>query len=347
MHPNIVLLTNYVKIPSQSRVLCAGLEDANYITEVAQKAAEVQVLHGDGRVIASLKSQLGQYENIQVSDTVFPELVAYFDLVLVGIPKGRDVTRALLTTCLQALKENGTGFVVGANKGGVKTALTDMQTLTRALSLGTKQRHRIFSMVRTADTKLPVEWLDFAKPQTLTIEFEGYEYTVQTQPGLFSYAHLDGGTHLLLEALSQLEIPSQQRFLDAGCGYGIVGKVIERKFDSAQVVWVDVDLLALNCVRTNQPAKRVLYADLTQDSLPDDAPFDWIICNPPFHQQHAVDTSFMQSFAENAKRLLTRKGRLVLVYNAFLPYEKLLGVHFSSITILAENNLFKVILAQR
>ena len=347
MHPNIVLLANYVKIQPQVRILCAGLEDANYIAEVAQKSAEVHVFHWNGNVVASLTSQLAKYPNIQVQATVFPEQNDYYDLVLVGIPKGRDVARAVLTTCLRALKPNNTGFVVGHNKGGIKTALTDMQACTRAISLGTKQRHRIFSMVRRTDSELPQDWLDFAEPHPMNIQVADEDYTVHTQPGVFSHAHLDEGTRLLLKTLSQLEIPPQQRFLDAGCGYGIVGMFLERKFAPEQIVWADVNLLALNCVRASLPDKRVVYADLTQDSLPDDAPFDWIICNPPFHQKHAVDTSFMLNFAENAKNLLTRKGQLMLVYNAFLTYEKLLQPHFSTITTLAENNQFKVVRTQR
>ncbi len=347
MHPNIVLLKKYVSIKSQTRVLCAGLDDVTYLEEVAQKVQEVAVYHHDGRVIEQLKRQLSQYDHVQVHASVFPDQIDYFDLALVGIPKGRDVTRAVLSTCLRGLKIGGVGFVVGANKGGIKTALTDMQTCTRALSLGTKQRHRVFSMSKTAETNLSDEWLAYAQPRPMTIEFSGVTYTVHTQPGVFSHAHLDEGTRLLLESLGELEIPAEQSFLDAGCGYGIVGLYVEKKFSPSKVVWADVDLLALNCVQSLKPKARVAYADLTQDKLPEDTPFDWIICNPPFHQQHAVDTSFMENFGRNAGNLLTTKGQVMLVYNAFLPYEQLLKQSFREQVVLRENNQFKVVLAKR
>lgn len=346
MHPNIVLLQNYVKIFPDTRILCSGLEDAEYLASVAQKVAEVHVLHWDGRVVETLQRQLAKFPNIEVSDAVFPTQTDYFNMALIGIPKGRAVTRALLTTSLQALKLNASGFVVGANKGGIKTALTDMQSLTRALSLGTKQRHRIISMTRTTQTQLSPEWLDFAQPQPVTMTVADEEYTVHTQPGVFSYAHLDDGTGLLLETLDELEIIPNQRFLDAGCGYGIVGMVLERKFAPAQVVWADVDLLALNCVRMSLPDKRVVYADLAEKGLPDDARFDWIICNPPFHEKHAVDTSFMHHLVENAPNLLKTKGQMLFVYNSFLPYLKLLEANFTAATVVAENSQFRVVHVQ-
>lgn len=347
MHPNIVLLRKYVSIKPQTRVLYAGLDDASYLEEVAQKAEEVTVYHHDGRIIEQLKRQFSKFKHVQVHSRAFPNEIDYFDLALIGIPKGRDVTRALLSTSLRALKTDGMGFVTGANKGGIKTALTDMQTCTRAFSLGTKQRHRIFSVSKSSETELSDEWLAYTQPQPMSIEFGRETYTVHTQPGVFSYAHLDEGTHLLLEALSELDIPAEQRFLDAGCGYGMVGIFVEKHFSPSKIVWADVDLLALKCVESLKPDARVVYADLTQDTLPEDIPFDWIICNPPFHQQHAVDTSFMQNFVRNVGNLLTTHGQVVLVYNAFLPYAEQLNQSFGELVTLKENNQFKVVLAKR
>lgn len=319
-------------------------EDHVYIADIATRTHQVDVLHSDALILDLLQRRLDHLSNITISTTVFPAPEQQYDLVLLGLPKGRDASRAFMATALAALKDGAYLYAAGPNKGGAKTAEADAGTITRVYSLGTKQRHRIFSAQRPA--VIPTDWLALAEPQPLVISDQGYNYTVYSQPGIFSHEHLDEGTALLLDGLHQIKPAPGSRVLDAGCGYGIVGMVVEACYQPEVVVMADINLLGLACARQATPTARIIAADVTNDEFDGDAPFDLILCNPPFHKGHQVERTFMQAFAENAKQLLKKNGQMLLVYNSFLPYEDVLQPYFKQLDRLIETNKFIVLRAR-
>ena len=343
--PNSTLFTEYVRIPENSSVLCLNVDDTAYLREIAGTAARIDIFHRDGLMVQSLERRLRRHKNCKVHDTVFPSEDSVFDVALVEIPKGRDFAKALIATSLKALKPGNYLYGAGPNKGGAKTAETDSKSLSQVYSLGTKQRHRLFSVMRP--DMIPSEWLDLAMPHPQNMEIHGQTYSVHTQPGVFSYNHLDDGTSSLLDALHKIQPKGITRVLDAGCGYGIVGMVAQQLFDPVRVIFVDTNLLAVQCTKANVSEAPVLMADVTQDMLEAYAPFDLILCNPPFHKGVTVERTFMQGFAENGAQLLSKQGQVLVVFNAFLPYEDVLKEHFATVTRVIESNTFTVVSAQR
>ncbi|MCI0713942.1 MAG: methyltransferase [Chloroflexi bacterium] len=342
--PNSTLFSEYVRIPENSSVLCVNVEDPAYLRDIAATATRVDVFHRDGPVVQSLERRLRRHKNCKVHDTVFPTEDSTYDVALVEIPRGRDFAKALIATSLKALKPGNYLYAAGPNKGGAKTAETDAKGLSQVYSLGTKQRHRLFSVLRP--DAIPADWLDLAVPHPEDMEIHGQTYTVHTQPGVFSYNHLDDGTSSLLDALYKIQPKGVAQVLDAGCGYGIVGMVAQQLLAPVRVVFVDTNLLAVQCTKTSVPEAPVLMADVTQDALETYAPFDLILCNPPFHKGVTVERTFIQGFAENATRLMAKQGQLLVVFNTFLPYEDVLKAHFATVTRIIETNTFTVVAAQ-
>ncbi|NJL96034.1 MAG: methyltransferase [Anaerolineae bacterium] len=163
---------------------------------------------------------------------------------------------------------------------------------------------------------------------------------MQTQPGVFSWEHLDAGTAFLLAQFPQMRWPQAPHLLDAGCGYGILGAVAAHEFAGAQLTWADDDLLAVGCVQAAWPGADVRAVDLTAGPL--EVRFEGILCNPPFHQGREQDTAFMRQFAAHAAAMLEPGGQLWVVANRFLPYSALLEPHFDRVRPVAQDNRFQV-----
>lgn len=127
--------------------------------------------------------------------------------------------------------------------------------------------------------------------------------TMQSVPGIFSPRGLDPGTREMLTV-----IPAQpgQRFLDLGCGAGVVSLVAARLW-GCQVTAVDVSARALRVTRHNVPEAEVVASDGFA-ALPGRR-FDLIASNPPYHTDYAV----ARGFIEGAHRHLTPGGWLYLV----------------------------------
>jgi 16S rRNA (guanine1207-N2)-methyltransferase len=309
----------------------------------------ISVFHRNFATLQSLRAALRSKSNITIFDAPFPpEEGRKFDLGLVQVPKGRGYSRALLYTTLRSLRVGAPIFVAGSNTGGANTALSDLETLSKQSvpTLATKARHRIFSVACPAELETPAEWEApwEARRHSFTILDQTYE--LYTQPGVFSHDHLDPGTSLLIETLIPhlKEFPKDAQILDAACGYGILGMAMQRELSTSRVGFADVDLLALGCLKQSLPSAMIVPADLSQSPVLPQAPFDLILCNPPFHQEHAKDLSFMHGFAPHARRVLSGSGKFALVANSFLPYRDLLRPHFGSVETLICTPVYQVLL---
>ncbi|WP_417421061.1 methyltransferase [Halomonas sp.] len=172
--------------------------------------------------------------------------------------------------------------------------------------------------------------------------FEALGLTLVSHPGVFGHGKVDEGTLLLLECLEK-ELPkTPQRVLDMGCGDGIISAWLAKRGHA--VTAVDVSAFAVEATRrtleANQVDGHVLQSDVY--SALESQTFDFIISNPPFHQERDVSYGPSQRLIRQAPEHLANRGRLVIVANVFLPYPDVLTDAFGSFGALADNRRFRV-----
>ncbi len=106
-----------------------------------------------------------------------------------------------------------------------------------------------------------------------------HDLALESGSGVFARGRLDIGTAVLLR---ETEPPGPGRFLDLGCGYGVVGLAIAVAQPQAVVDAVDVNERAVLLATDNAAALGVAdrYTAATPDRLPR-ASYDEIWSNPP------------------------------------------------------------------
>ncbi len=250
-----------------------------------------------------------------------------FDVGLLAIPKGRAYTRALLGAAFHALKPGARLYLAGPNPAGAKSVVKDAGViLGRSATIRTKARNRVGVAVRLAGAS------GAPTPSEAYREFEAAGLRLFGMPGVFSWEELDDGTAHLLETLDA-SLCAGKRVLDIGCGNGVIGLAAARH-GAAAVDLVDSSWLALECTAHGIQANglgaicRVWASDLYSDVGPE--PYDLILSNPPFHVGHAVDTEAAAELIGGARDRLVPGGRLRLVANLFLPYDRLMADVFGA-----------------
>jgi len=320
---------------------------ARWAVAQAGTGGQVWALHASHHAL----QQLDRLPGLRLDDAVYPDPAVHgpADVALLEIPKGREFVRAYLWTAAQALRSGGQLYLAGPNAGGAKSAIKDAADLLGSAPVLTyKSGHRIALGTRPDDLHVPPGWADPPPWEAQTRVFERPEgdYTIVTMPGVFSWEHLDEGTALLLDHLGAQ--PGQD-VLDIGCGYGILGLAAARA--GAQVTMVDDDLLAVRCARAsaeiNGLAARctVLPSDITR--AVEDQQFDLVVSNPPFHRHIEVTTTPGQRIVREGYERLRRNGRLRIVANSFLPYDRVMLEQFGSVETLADDGRFRVLEAVR
>lgn len=335
------LLLGNTAYAETDRVLILSAASVDLIEAVAEVAAEVHVFDSSYRALHRLRNYI-RHENVHFFDDVYPTEHAYYDAALLVVPKGRDVGRAQLWSAAQALKIEGSLYLAGPTKGGAKSLISDAETLFGgARVLDYKRRHRVAAAKKTSAVTLPDAWQpDPTLEQVIHLETALGTLDVVTMPGVFSWDRLDEGTAFLLE---NLDFRDAQTVLDVGCGYGIIGALAASHVDT--VLLVDDNLLAIRCAQATLQRNGLSNAEARPSDLYSnmDGSFDLIVSNPPFHTGFEVNTSITHKIITRAPQHLSSGGRLLLVANAFLKYERILSEAFTASGVNHINNKYKIL----
>ena len=358
VEPALTLLAEDVQIAAGTRVLVLESGGGALAVWAAGKGAEVVCY--DSSVIGVRLTRAALDENGvsgQVMEAACPSAsdAGTFDLALLPIPKGRAYARALIAGAARALKPGARLYLAGPNAGGAKAVVQDAgEIMGRSATLRTKARNRLAMAVRLAGTGALV-----AAPGENFHEFTWDDLALFGAPGVFSWEAVDDGTARLL-ATMDAALCEGQRVLDVGCGVGVIGLQAAR-LGAAAVDMVDAAWLAVDCARqgvqSNWLADRCrvwasdLYSDVPAIDPESNVPagYDLILSNPPFHVGHAVGTDAAEALIRGAFARLNRGGRLRVVANLFLPYDRLMADVFGQgrVTTVAEDTRYRVLQAVR
>ena len=138
-----------------------------------------------------------------------------------------------------------------------------------------------------------------SRPAECSFTYRGVDLVFETDAGVFSRGEVDTGTRLLLEALPE---DMHGEILDLGCGWGVIGISIARKWPETQVTMADVNTRALELSRKNAKRNRaeVICAESDGMEALADRNFDAVVTNPPIRAGKQV---IYKMFADTAQRL--------------------------------------------
>ena len=145
-------------------------------------------------------------------------------------------------------------------------------------------------------------------PVECEFTYRGIRLTFRTDAGVFSRGEVDTGTRVLLEAL-----PEEMRgeILDLGCGWGVIGISIARKWPETRVTMADVNTRALELTRENAKRNRaeVICAESDGMAAFQGKAFDAVVTNPPIR----AGTQVIYRMFADAAEALKPDGALYLV----------------------------------
>jgi 16S rRNA (guanine1207-N2)-methyltransferase len=158
--------------------------------------------------------------------------------------------------------------------------------------------------------------------QPVRAEVWGRELRLMSGSGVFAQGRLDVGTAVLFrETDPPTEPPTGRRFLDLGCGYGVIGLALAVSVPSCTVRAVDVNERAVLLATENAASLGVeeRFAACTPDQVPPGETYDEIWSNPPIR----IGKEALHALLLTWLPRLTPGGRAVMVVGKNLGADSL------------------------
>ena len=251
---------------------------------------------------------------------------------IVCLARSRGASLARIAAAVEAVPAGAPVIVDGQKDEGVDGILKQVRGRFAVSQPFSKAHGKVFQIDAAPP---PDAWRARAQ-----VTAEGY----QTAPGVFSADGVDPGSAALADALP---ISLTGRVADLGAGWGYLSARALAGDGITRLDLIEADHAAVVAARVNVTDARaqVIWADAT--TFAPDAPYDAVLCNPPFHEIRRADPSLGRRFISAAAAMLTPRGVLWLVANRHLPYEAALTDGFRDVTELPGPPAFKLYRAAR
>ncbi len=274
-----------------------------------------------------------------------------FDLVVLRVPKHNSLLKFQLTTISSHINSNTKVIAAGMSKDIHKSTLKLFEDIigSTTTSLAKKKARLVFS---TAEQKYELETNELISHYRI----DSLNLIIKGMPGVFSRDGLDMGARVLLNHLPATR--AGQKLIDLGCGTGVLGTAAAQQNPDLELVFCDESWLATESAKltfesnseattdSQQDSDRVTY--LTTDCLRglENRHFDFVLCNPPFHQQNVQTLSIANKMFKQSAEKLKDSGELRVVANRHLKYRPLLNSYFKNVEIISKDPKFVVWLAK-
>jgi 16S rRNA (guanine1207-N2)-methyltransferase/23S rRNA (guanine1835-N2)-methyltransferase len=323
---------------------------------------KVVVIHD---VFGALSCALGDYPHTQQNDSVLsqqatvhnrqqnglsPDAVSFIDsvtalpaevdLVLLKVPNNHGYLRFMLQQLSQVVRPDTVIIAAAKAKDIHKNllAIFEQELGPAQASLAQKKCRTIHCTPRGEPRSFtyPIQW-----------QLPEYQFTLVNHANVFAKEQLDIGARFLLEHLPVLQPGA--KVADLGCGNGVLGLALLNQQPEAHMLFTDDSYMATASAKASvelNVAELMAQAEFRTDdclSSQADQSLDYVICNPPFHQQQAVTEHIAWQMFNDAKRCLKAGGKLRIVANRHLPYYEKMTVLLGGCRHIASNNKFVIL----
>lgn len=320
--------------PMPQRVLI--LNDDTGVLALSLAGAEIVTVHD------SLTAKIALEENAKKSGldlssvTFVPSTEIHnvtvkepFSHILCRIPKSTTYLKDQLRSLRHLFTKEATLFSAGMVKHISKSTAKLLEGYVGPTETKRVYKKALLFSSRVTQTKSqPPQIKSF---QTPFGSFESFSNT-------FSNGKIDGGTEELLLALPD---SLSGHIVDMGCGYGPVSREAAKRATSDAILSaVDISYMAAASTARNVPEAHVTVSD-GLSSFADDS-IDWVLSNPPFHQNTTFSVNEGLRLFKQVLQKLKENGTYIMVANSGLNYGPYLSKLFTEVSLLRKSKKYTV-----
>jgi len=264
------------------------------------------------------------------------------DLIFLKIPKSNNYLEYLLQRISKSFGSDipviGLGMTRNIHTSTVELFehyLGDVKT-----SLAKKKARLVFGSTKGSVKNIVEYPVKYSVPQ--------FNMDLVNNANGFSFGKIDLGTLFFLEHFPRFK-NQPGKVIDLGCGDGSLALLAAEKWPESPILCADNSYLAVESAKENFKNNgfegRSEFKVIDCLTGIDAKSADLILCNPPFHEYHAVSMGIAGKMFKDSFRVLKTGGSLFIVKNKHLGYQSYLEKLFGECKTIAGNKKYEVLKA--
>ncbi len=262
---------------------------------------------------------------------ILSEAQSEYNLAVVKVPKSLELFSLYLYQLSQKISNKGT-VICGFMTKYFTPAMLDIASKYFAKA----EQSLAWKKSRLLILSEPIKKQEVTLTETVSLS-DGKDLT--QYKGVFSSGKIDIGTRFLLEHLKVAV--HENTLLDMACGNGIIAYHMAQQNPDCELHLTDDFYLAVESAKLNLPTAHCHFNNKLNAF--NDAFFDLIVTNPPFHFGHETNIEVSLNLFQQTCHCLKDTGRLVIVANRHLNYRSHLKKLYRNVVITKENPKFQII----
>ncbi|GHA57816.1 MFS transporter [Amylibacter ulvae] len=287
--------------------------------------------------VQSFKPEYDRLEQMGIS--VSAEIPSDADSVIVELGRSKGENLAMISRAHQMLPDGGVLIVDGYKTDGIESILKLLRKIVPINGVFSKSHGKTIWLTKSGQTPdVMRNWASAIEPRK---NRDGFF----TADGMFSADHIDPASQLLI---AQITKPLAGMGADLGAGWGWLSHQALSEHEKIKTMeLIEAEKTAIDCAKRNIDDPRAIFEWQDVTKFSGKSRFDFVLCNPPFHQSRKADPELGRQFIRKAAEILNPKGTLYLVANKQLAYETVLDETFQSWEYMAQTSQYKTIRADR
>lgn len=344
-----VSFSKVIEAQKDDLVLSLEIPVISPLLEVCKDTKDARFIHHDDYAVQTAKEELARrgIDGIEPGFAFPHQLEIRPDILLCSFSRDdeKDLSEEVLAWSVALLKTGGKLVARIANPKD-RWLHDRLNSLLGSCTLAFQDKK---CRVYVARKKGKCRW-DFpdktppvARTSSVRVNHGGERLDFFVLPGCFSSKRLDPGSKELLRVMDDMNIQDASRILDLGCGWGPLGILCARRYNSDFVYFLDSNHRATHACRLNtvllpEGCGHEIRVDSRATAFCSDKSqhqsFDLIVSNPPYGKNFEVS----EDFARAASRALRRDGIFCVVGKSKDRLGAILNKYFRSIETFEQND---------
>ncbi|AEH39799.1 16S RNA G1207 methylase [Buchnera aphidicola (Cinara tujafilina)] len=323
-----ILLRNFKIIKNNSVIFSGIIPDQLNYTVYCKKF----IIYSQKYNIYNILKKI--YINILYLIEIFKKKTFFkYNCLVYFWPKDNKEAEFQLTYLLSKLKKNCNVYIIGKKRSGINRIKKLMEHLIIFIKIDFARNCIIYHGILKKEIKIYIK--KFLK------EYVWNGLIIYNLPGVFGYKGIDQGSLLLISTFNKF---IHGKILDLCSGSGILSVALSHFSSNIQLTLIDIYDSALWCSKKhlikNNILGNVYESDLYSNVL---EKFDYIISNPPLHEDLKLTTKIIYNIIKKSKKFLKINGKLRIVTNSMYCYKYIFKKYFKNYCIILKTKNIRFI----